>query len=86
MRVKTFKKTEQKTPKVEMYLPLAFWSKIMMTLDRKVHSLADAHGFGSVSLQIMVRDGVVRDVVLNDEIRIREERQIPGTEKDLTDK
>ena len=72
-------------PKTPLYLPLAFWSKIMLTLDRKIHSMADIYGFGSVSLQIVVRGGAVKDIVFSDEVRVREKTNIPPEEnQDLT--
>lgn len=73
-------------PKVELYLPLSFWSKIMITLDRKIHSLSDMYGFGSVSMQIIIRNGVVKDIVFSDEVRLREEREIPKTDNLPLDK
>lgn len=56
-----------------MYMPLAWWSQIMLNIDRKIESMAGIYGYGSVSLEIVVRGGVVKDVVLKDEIRVRQD-------------
>ena len=62
--------------KVALYLPLSFWSKILITLDRKIHSMADMYGYGSVSMQVVIRKGAIKDIVFNDEVRVRDERPI----------
>lgn len=57
--------------KVELFLPIAFWSEMLLTLDKKVQTLARIYRFGKVSLTIVVHDGEVKEVVFNDDIRVR---------------
>ena len=64
-------------PKVKLHMPLAWWSKIMISMDSKIGSLSEIYGFGSVSMEVVIRRGKVKDVVLSDEIRLRQEEDKP---------
>lgn len=59
------------TPKVDLYLPLAFWSEILVTLDKKTQTLSTNYGFGEVNLSLIVHRGKVIEVLFNDKIRVR---------------
>jgi len=57
--------------KVDLFLPLNFWSEILITLDKKLQALSTGYGYGSVKITITVHDGEVKEVMFDDNIRIR---------------
>lgn len=57
--------------KVDLFLPLTFWSEILITLDKKLQALSQNYGYGSVKITIVVHDGEVKEVNFDDNIRIR---------------
>ena len=57
--------------KVDLFLPITFWSEILVTLDKKVQTLSQNYGFGQINVTIVVHDAQVKEVKFNDEIRIR---------------
>jgi len=57
--------------KVELYLPLVFWSQLLMTLDRKTETIVKEFGYGKVHMTITVQKGKVIDVIYSDEIHVR---------------
>lgn len=75
MSEKISEKTTTTVPKVQLYMPLSWWSHIMVTLDRKIASLAGVYGFGSIRMDVVVREGKVKDVVFTDEARIRQDNK-----------
>lgn len=60
-------------PKVQLYVPLKFWSMIMVTLDHKIEELSKGYGHGTIGMEIVVRKGKIKDVVFNDQLRVRQE-------------
>jgi hypothetical protein len=74
-----------KKGKVDLFLPLAWWSKVMLMLDRKISAMSEVYGFGSVSMEVTIHKGKVKDVVLLDKARVRQENLQPTKEK-LTEK
>jgi len=65
---KTAPKTEEKTT---TYLPMAFWTQIVNTLDQKAESISKIYGFGKIDMSLIVFNGKVKDIIFNDEVRIR---------------
>jgi hypothetical protein len=63
-------KKEKQEP-ITTYLPMAFWSQIVDTLDNKSKSISEVYGFGKIDLSLIIYNGKVKDVIFNDEIRIR---------------
>jgi len=61
-------------------MPLKFWSQVMVTLDKKISTLADNSGYGSVNLEVIVKRGDVQDVIFSDRVQIRQ------TKENLTNK
>lgn len=57
--------------KVKLYLPIEFWSEIMIHLDKKAEMLAQEYGYGRINLSLAIHEGKVKDVIFTDEIRIR---------------
>lgn len=57
-------------PKVELFMPLAFWSQILMTLDKKTQTISEIYGFGKVSLTLSIKNGGIAAVNFIDDIRI----------------
>ena len=58
-------------PKVELYMPLEFWSEILITLDKKTQAIAQTYGFGKVSLTLSITNGGITEVSFDDQIKIR---------------
>lgn len=59
------------TKKTQLYLPLEFWSEILVVLDKKMEQLTKDYGFGQVGLTIISHNGKVTDVIFEDQIRVR---------------
>jgi hypothetical protein len=57
--------------KVDLFLPITFWSEILMSLDRKTQVLSKEYGFGEVNMKLIVHNGTVVEVVFNDMIRMK---------------
>lgn len=62
-------------PRVELSMPLKFWSMIMVTLDHKIKNMVDLYGFGQIGMKIVIRNGIVKDLVFTDEVRVRQDNQ-----------
>lgn len=58
--------------KAELFLPIVFWSTLMLHLDRKIESIIKNYGFGQVNMAIKIHKGKIMEVSFNDEIRVRE--------------
>ena len=65
-------------PKVELFMPLDFWSEILMTLDKKTQGVAKIYGFGKVTLVITINNGGISSINFGEDVRIQGQ--------DLTDK
>jgi len=65
------KPKEKEDEKVKTFLPMAFWSQIVNTLDTKSESISKVYGFGKIDLSLIIFNGKVKDVIFNDEVRIR---------------
>ena len=61
-------KGEEKT---KTFLPMPFWSQIVNTLDSKAQSVSEVYGYGKIDMSLIVFNGKVKDVIFNDEVRIR---------------
>ena len=73
-------------PKVKLHMPLSWWSKVMITMDQKISSLSEIYGYGSVSMEIVIRKGIVKDVVFSDEFRLRQDEDEIKENLNLTKK
>lgn len=60
---------KQELPK--MYVPIEYWSQVLMTLDKKVETIATAYGYGEVSVRITIQNGKVIYTIFQDEIRVK---------------
>lgn len=56
----------------KLFLPIEWWSKILGTLDKKIASMSAGSGYGSVKMEVVIRDGKIKDTIFTDEIRWRE--------------
>ena len=59
------------TGKVNLYLPITFWSEILVHIDRKTEMLEKNYGYGKINVCLTVHDGKITDVIFTDEVRIR---------------
>lgn len=57
--------------KTALFLPLSFWSKVILTLDRKVEMLCKQYGYGNVRLDLPIHKHHVLEAIFSDEIRVR---------------
>ena len=69
--VKDDKLPEQEGEKPKTYLPMSFWSQIVNTLDQKSESISKIYGYGKIDMSLIVFNGKVKDIIFNDEVRIR---------------
>lgn len=76
--------SDKKEERVKMFMPLSWWSQMMMGLDRKIETMSQVYGFGTISLDIEIRNGIVKDVVLRDEIRVRQDVPEKSEDENLT--
>lgn len=53
------------------YLPTKFWVEVMTFLDRKVQIISDDYGYGKIIMTVQIADNKVKDVIFNDEVRMR---------------
>ena len=58
-------------PEYKPYLPVEFWSQIITTLDKKTRDISKVYGYGKISTTFTIYNGKIKDVVFNDEVRIR---------------
>jgi hypothetical protein len=61
----------------ETFLPMEFWSQIVKTMDLKSKSISQVYGYGKITMTFVVFNGKVKDVVFNDEVRVRPEWDKP---------
>ena len=61
------------------YLPMDFWSQMVQTMDTKSRSLSEVYGFGKITMTFVFFNGKVKDVVFNDEVRLRPDWEKPPT-------
>ena len=64
-------KLKPKKPEYVPYLPMEFWSQIITTLDKKTRDVANVYGYGKISTTFTIYNGKIKDVVFNDEVRVR---------------
>jgi len=80
LKAKPGEKVVQDQPNEEVkatFLPMAFWSQIVQTLDVKTNSISEVYGYGKIKMELIVFNGKVKDVVFNDEVRVRPEWDKP---------
>ena len=56
---------------LQLQMPPQFWAQVILTLDRKIAGIIEATGFGDIQIKFEVRNGRIKDVVFNDEVRTR---------------
>ncbi len=62
------------SPEVKsLHIPAILWSQIIETVDRKVEMMHRDSGWGSISVEIVVKNGLVKDIVFADIMRLRQE-------------
>jgi len=61
--------------KVKLYVPIEFWTNILMTLDKKVEVISQQYGYGKVNLQLTIQNGCITQTIFTDEVIVR---SLPG--------
>lgn len=57
--------------RAKLFLPIAFWSEIMVHLDKKIEVICKEYGFGEVEMEVKINKGRIMEVTFNDKIRVR---------------
>lgn len=57
--------------KAELFVPIAFWSEVLVHLDSKIETICKHYGFGKVEMTIKIHKDKIMEVSFSDEIRIR---------------
>lgn len=63
---------ETKTPKVNLYGGINYWSKILVTMDKKLQVICENYGYGELGLTIIIHNGKIVYSLFKDEIKIKE--------------
>jgi hypothetical protein len=61
---------------VELFQPIEFWSDLIKILDGRVKQTAEVYGFGEVRLKLVIRGGMIRDVVFSEEVSVRQNEKV----------
>ena len=56
----------------DLFLPIVFWSTLMLHLDKKIESIIKNYGFGEVRMNVKIHKNRIYEVSFNDEIKIRD--------------
>lgn len=57
--------------KPNLFLPLSFWSEIMVHLDKKVETVIKHYGYGKIGMQIKIHKSEIIEVAFSDDISVR---------------
>jgi hypothetical protein len=68
-----------------MHMPVSWWSQVISTLDRKIEGMSKITGFGEITLQLIMREGVIRDIVFKDEVTLRQKNNPTSKGSTLTE-
>ena len=67
---------EEKVPmpptQAQLFIPIVFWSTLMLHLDKKIESIIKNYGFGEVRVAVKIHKNRIYEVSFNDEIKIRD--------------
>jgi len=55
-------------PKTTLNKPINFWSSVLLTLDRKLSTMEEIHGFGEINLTLTVHRGKLTKIMWSDKI------------------
>jgi len=59
-------------PKVNLYGGIDYWSKILVTLDKKLQVICENYGFGELGLTIVIHNGKIMYSLFSDKIKVKE--------------
>lgn len=62
---------EKKKP-LSTFMPIEFWSNVVTHMDNQVLTMSMTKGHGEVSARIIIKNGIVLDVVYGQENRVRQ--------------
>jgi hypothetical protein len=65
------KTSENKPLPQPLFVPIEFWSEIMLNLDKRVKVVTEDFGYGEVGLIIKIHKEKILEVKFTDEIRVR---------------
>lgn len=58
-------------PPIVPYVPIEFWSDVLINLDKRVKTVIEDFGYGEVGLVIKIHKEKILEVKFTDEIRVR---------------
>ena len=67
-------------PKVDLYKPLSFWSRLLLKLDRRIQMMETFYGYGEVSVKFEIRKGQVDRIVWTDIVSEKEDNKAPKSD------
>ena len=65
----------KKSEEVNLFKPIDFWSDLIRILDGRVKQTAEVYGFGEVRLRLVIKGGVIKDVIFSEEVSVRQDEK-----------
>ena len=59
-------------PKVKLYGGIDYWSKILVTMDKKLEAICENYGYGEIGLTIVIHNGKIMYSLFTDQIKVKE--------------
>lgn len=63
---------KKNVPKVNLYGGIDYWSKILVTMDKKLETICKNYGYGEIGLTIVIHNGKIMYSLFTDEIKVKE--------------
>lgn len=57
--------------KREFFIPLAFWTDLIVTLDKRAEMIANGSGYGIIAVDVKLQNGKVYEVGIEEKTRLR---------------
>lgn len=58
-------------PAREFFIPLSFWTDLIMTLDKRAEMIAEGSGYGVIAIDVKLQNGKVYEVGIEEKTRLR---------------
>lgn len=55
----------------EFFIPLAFWSDLIITLDKRAEMIAEGSGYGIIAIDVKMQNGKVYEVGIEEKTTLR---------------
>lgn len=64
---------KKEADKVKLYGGMEYWSKVIITMDKKLETISKNYGFGELGLTIVIHNGKIMYSLFTDKIKLKEE-------------